>query len=132
MREPRESAKGPVVEKDPLPPWEYFYVPICYPKVVAAKAQDAMLLDKRWFSRTAELILRGRDSLKWPAQNHREQKTSAEITLDAARALSIERIVSLTMDYQRGVGVVQFRNGVDAVISSSSYPQLIEKLLDLL
>lgn len=46
--------------------------------------------------------------------------------------MSIERVVSLTMDYHRGVGVVQFRNGVDAVISSSSYPQLIEKLLELL
>ncbi len=70
--------------------------------------------------------------MRWPTQNHREQKTALEVTLDAARAVSIERIVSLTMDYQRGVGLVQFRNGVDAVISSSSYPQLIEKLLDLL
>jgi hypothetical protein len=91
-----------------------------------------MLLNKRWFSRTADLILRGRDSLKWSAQNHRENKTALETTLDAARAVSMERIVSLTMDYQRGVGVVQFRNGVDAVISSSGYPQLIEKLLELL
>jgi hypothetical protein len=91
-----------------------------------------MLLDKRWFCQAADLILRGRDSLRWPTQNHREQKTALEVTLDAARAVSIERIVSLTMDYQRGVGLVQFRNGVDAVISSSSYPQLIEKLLDLL
>ena len=91
-----------------------------------------MLLDKRWFCRTADLILRGRDSLRWPTQNHREQKTTLEVTLDAARAVSMERIVSLTMDYQRGVGLVQFRNGVDAVISSSGYPQLIEKLLDLL
>ena len=44
----------------------------------------------------------------------------------------MERIVSLSMDYQRGVGLVQFRNGVDAVISSSGYPQLIEKLLEIL
>jgi hypothetical protein len=70
--------------------------------------------------------------LKWPAQNHREHSAAKEGTLDAARAVSLERIVSLTMDYQRGVGVVQFRNGVDAVISSSGYPQLIEKLLELL
>jgi hypothetical protein len=70
--------------------------------------------------------------LKWPAQNHREFNTALESTLEAARAVSMERIVSLTMDYQRGVGVVQFRNGVDAVISSSGYPQLIEKLLELL
>ena len=70
--------------------------------------------------------------MKWPAQNHRELSSASENTLDAARAVSMERIVSLTMDYQRGVGVVQFRNGVDAVISSSGYPQLIEKLLELL
>jgi hypothetical protein len=70
--------------------------------------------------------------LKWPATNHRESITAPESTLEAARAVSLERIVSLTMDYQRGVGVVQFRNGVDAVISSSGYPQLIEKLLELL
>ena len=70
--------------------------------------------------------------MKWPAQNHRDFITAKEAPLDAARAVSLERIVSLTMDYQRGVGVVQFRNGVDAVISSSGYPQLIEKLLELL
>lgn len=82
--------------------------------------------------RLLKLILRGRDSLKWPAQNHREYLTGKEASLDAARAVSLERIVSLTMDYQRGVGIVQFRNGVDAVITSSGYPQLIEKLLELL
>jgi hypothetical protein len=70
--------------------------------------------------------------LKWSAQNHRKALPALEVTLDAARAVSLERIVSLTMDYQRGVGLVQFRNGVDAVILSSSYPQLIEKLLELL
>jgi hypothetical protein len=36
------------------------------------------------------------------------------------------------MDYQRGVGLVQFRNGVDAVIASNGYEQLIEKLLEIL
>jgi hypothetical protein len=70
--------------------------------------------------------------LKWPAQNHRESNTVLESTLEASRAVSLERVVSLTMDYQRGVGVVQFCNGVGAVISSSGYPQLIEKLLELL
>lgn len=70
--------------------------------------------------------------MKWSAENHREIKLAPEGSIDAARATSIERVVSLTMDYHRGVGVVQFRNGVDAVIASSSYPQLIEKLLELL
>ena len=55
-----------------------------------------------------------------------------EVTLDDARATALERIVSLSMDYQRGVGLVQFRNGVDAVIASSGYRQLIEKLLEIL
>jgi hypothetical protein len=91
-----------------------------------------MLLSSGGSSPTACLILRGRDSLKWPAQNHREPSTAVESTLEATRAVGLERIVSLTMDYPRGVGVVQFRNGVDAVISSSGYPQLIEKLLELL
>jgi hypothetical protein len=54
------------------------------------------------------------------------------VTLDDARATALERIVSLSMDYQRGVGLVQFRNGVDAVIASTGYPQLIEKLLEIL
>ena len=70
--------------------------------------------------------------MKWSAQNHRKSVKALDVTLDAARAVSLERIVSLTMDYQRGVGVVQFRNGVDAVISVSGYPQLIDKLLELL
>jgi hypothetical protein len=30
------------------------------------------------------------------------------------------------------VGLVQFRNGVDAVIASTDYRQLIEKLLEIL
>jgi hypothetical protein len=71
--------------------------------------------------------------LKQPATNHREFiSTSVEVTLDDARATALERIVSVAMDYQRGVGLVQFRNGVDAVITSSGYPQLIEKLLEIL
>jgi hypothetical protein len=71
--------------------------------------------------------------LKQPITNHREYlSTSVEVTLDDARATALERIVSLSMDWQRGVGVVQFRNGVDAVIASTSYPQLIEKLLEIL
>jgi hypothetical protein len=71
--------------------------------------------------------------LKLPATNHREQITnSIEVTLDDARATALERIVSLSMDYQRGVGLVQFRNGVDAVIASTGYRQLIEKLLEIL
>ncbi len=71
--------------------------------------------------------------MKQPATNHREFiSTSVEVTLDDARATALERIVSVAMDYQRGVGLVQFRNGVDAVITSSGYPQLIEKLLEIL
>jgi hypothetical protein len=71
--------------------------------------------------------------LTLPATNHRETiSNSVEVTLDDARATALERIVSLSMDYQRGVGLVQFRNGVDAVIASSGYPQLIEKLLEIL
>jgi hypothetical protein len=71
--------------------------------------------------------------LKLPATNHRELlKNNVEVTLDAARATALERIVSLSMDYQRGVGLVQFRNGVDAVINSTGYTQLIEKLLEIL
>lgn len=70
--------------------------------------------------------------MKLSAQSHREYIAALETTLDAARAMTLERIVSLTMDYQRGVGLIQFRNGVDAVISSSGYPQLIDKLLELL
>jgi hypothetical protein len=71
--------------------------------------------------------------LKQPATNHREHiSTSVEVTLDEARATALERIVSLSMDYPRGVGVVQFRNGVDAVIASTGYPQLIEKLLEII
>ena len=71
--------------------------------------------------------------MKQPATNHRESiSANVEVTLDEARATALERIVSLSMDYQRGVGVVQFRNGVDAVIASTGYPQLIEKLLEIL
>jgi hypothetical protein len=72
--------------------------------------------------------------LKQPATNHRELASSStiDIGLDDARATALERVVSLSMDYQRGVGLVQFRNGVDAVISSSGYSQLIEKLLEIL
>jgi hypothetical protein len=71
--------------------------------------------------------------LKQPATNHRELVSNAvDIGLDDARATALERVVSLSMDYQRGVGLVQFRNGVDAVISSSGYSQLIEKLLEIL
>ena len=71
--------------------------------------------------------------MKQPVTNHREYISSnVEVTLDDARATALERIVSLSMDWQRGVGVVQFRNGVDAVISSTGYPQLIEKLLQIL
>ena len=71
--------------------------------------------------------------MKLPATNHRELiTTNVEVTLDDARATALERIVSLSMDYQRGVGLVQFRNGVDAVIASTGYRQLIEKLLEIL
>ncbi len=71
--------------------------------------------------------------MKQPATNHREYfANNAEVILDDARATALERIVSLSMDYQRGVGLVQFRNGVDAVIASSGYSQLIEKLLEIL
>ena len=71
--------------------------------------------------------------MKQPATNHREFiTTSVEVTLDDARATALERIVSLSMDYNRGVGLVQFRNGVDAVIASTDYRQLIEKLLEIL
>lgn len=71
--------------------------------------------------------------MKLPATNHREYiSSSIEVTLDDARATALERIVSLSMDYNRGVGVVQFRNGVDAVIASTGYRQLIEKLLEIL
>jgi hypothetical protein len=71
--------------------------------------------------------------LKQPVTNHREFTTNnVEVTLDDARATALERIINLSMDYQRGVGLVQFRNGVDAVIASTSYPQLIEKLLEIL
>jgi hypothetical protein len=71
--------------------------------------------------------------LKLPVTNHREFITNnIEVTLDDARATALERIISLSMDYQRGVGLVQFRNGVDAVIASNGYPQLIEKLLEIL
>jgi hypothetical protein len=71
--------------------------------------------------------------LKLPATNHRDViQSNIEITLDDARATALERIVSLSMDYQRGVGLVQFRNGVDAVIASTGYTQLIEKLLEIL
>ena len=71
--------------------------------------------------------------MKLSATNHREHiATNVEVTLDDARATALERIVSLSMDYQRGVGLVQFRNGVDAVIASTDYRQLIEKLLEIL
>jgi hypothetical protein len=71
--------------------------------------------------------------LKLPATNHRDYiSSSIEVTLDDARATALERIVSLSMDYQRGIGLVQFRNGVDAVIASTGYRQLIEKLLEIL
>ena len=71
--------------------------------------------------------------MKLPVSNHREfMNGNVEVTLDDARATALERIISLSMDYQRGVGLVQFRNGVDAVIASTSYPQLIEKLLEIL
>ncbi len=71
--------------------------------------------------------------MKQSIANHREPlSSSVEITLDDARATALERIVSLSMDWRRGVGVVQFRNGVDAVIASTGYPQLIEKLLEIL
>ena len=71
--------------------------------------------------------------MKLPVTNHRDfTSNNVEVTLDDARATALERIASLSMDYQRGVGLVQFRNGVDAVIASSSYPQLIEKLLEIL
>ncbi len=71
--------------------------------------------------------------MKLPVTNHREYvSTNAEVTLDDARVTALGRIVSLSMDYQRGVGLVQFRNGIDAVIASSSYRQLIEKLFEIL
>jgi hypothetical protein len=71
--------------------------------------------------------------LKLSATNHREHiATNVEVTLDDARATALERIVSLSFDHQRGVGLVQFRNGVDAVIASTGYRQLIEKLLEIL
>jgi hypothetical protein len=71
--------------------------------------------------------------LKLPVTNRRDViTTNVEVTLDDARATALERIISLSMDYQRGVGLVQFRNGVDAVIASTGYPQLIEKLLEIL
>ena len=71
--------------------------------------------------------------MKQSATNHREYNiNNAEVALDDARATALERIVSLSMDYQRGVGLVQFRNGVDAVIASSGYGQLIEKLMEIL
>ncbi len=71
--------------------------------------------------------------MKQSITNHREYlSTNVEVALDDARATALERIVSLSMDWQRGVGVVQFRNGVDAVITSTGYPQLIEKLLEIL
>ena len=71
--------------------------------------------------------------MKLPIINHREYiSTNIEVTLDDARATALERIVSLSMDYGRSVGLVQFRNGVDAVIASTSYAQLIEKLLEIL
>jgi hypothetical protein len=71
--------------------------------------------------------------LKLSATNHRDHiTTNVEVTLDDARATALERIVSLSMDYQRGLGLVQFRNGVDAVIASTGYRQLIEKLLEIL
>jgi hypothetical protein len=72
--------------------------------------------------------------LKLPVTNHRDFTTAnnVEVTLDDARATALERIISLSMDYQRGIGLVQFRNGVDAVIASNGYPQLIEKLLEIL
>ena len=71
--------------------------------------------------------------MKLPVTSHREHTTNnVEVTLDDARATALERIISLSMDYQRGVGLVQFRNGVDAVIASTGYSQLIEKLLEIL
>jgi hypothetical protein len=71
--------------------------------------------------------------LKLPVTSHREfMPNNVEVTLDDARATALERIVSLSMDYGRSVGLVQFRNGVDAVIASTSYSQLIEKLLEIL
>jgi hypothetical protein len=72
--------------------------------------------------------------LKLPVTNHRDftANNNVEVTLDDARATALERIISLSMDYQRGIGLVQFRNGVDAVIASNGYPQLIEKLLEIL
>ncbi len=71
--------------------------------------------------------------MKLPVTNHREFVTNnVEVTLDDARATALERISSLSMDLKRGVGLVQFRNGVDAVITSNGYPQLIEKLLEIL
>ena len=71
--------------------------------------------------------------MKQSATNHREYiSNNPEAIMDDARATALERIVSLSMDYQRGVGLVQFRNGVDAVIASSGYSQLIEKLMDIL
>ena len=71
--------------------------------------------------------------MKLPVTSHREiMPNNVEVTLDDARATALERIVSLSMDYGRSVGLVQFRNGVDAVIASTSYSQLIEKLLEIL
>jgi hypothetical protein len=71
--------------------------------------------------------------LKLPATNHRDHNTTnVEVTLDDTRATALERIISLSMDYERGLGLVQFRNGVDAVIASTGYRQLIEKLLEIL
>lgn len=71
--------------------------------------------------------------MKLPATNHRDHlTTNVEVTLDDTRATALERIVSLSMDYQRGLGLVQFRNGVDAVIASTGYRQLIDKLLEIL
>ena len=43
--------------------------------------------------------------MKLPVRNRREFITNnVEVTLDDARATALERIISLSMDYQRGVG----------------------------
>ena len=71
--------------------------------------------------------------MKLPATNHRDHNTTnVEVALDDNRANALERIVSLSMDYERGLGLVQFRNGVDAVIASTGYRQLIDKLLEII
>ena len=64
--------------------------------------------------------------MKLPVTNHREYiSTNVEVTLDDARATALERIVSLSMDYNRGVGLVQFRN----VLVTKAAVQQFEEML---